>query len=309
MSETKRKSQGTDDRRKKKYRSDGTPIWGKRHVEGPGVWVSCVKGKEKQAVGEVYELFESIGSELWPVETSEGKDMGNDEDSDEGLSLEDQIAKELSDMKRPRGANSQQRFANCQTNTPCVLFISCKPPVNPVELVVEHIKRVQETGVTRTRYLQRLVPVSGTCVANPPEIKSLCERIFKGFFEKNPDTKYTYKIELRVRNHNTVPRPILIQTIAQSVPEGHTVDLDDPQLFVLVEVFKSICGISIVEDYYKMQKFNVMEIVNKKNRTTQPEEGRVFPAANKLSQIAGDRMEKTSEEIEEKEEEIKVDAK
>jgi hypothetical protein len=58
-----------------------------------------------------------------------------------------------------------------------------------------------------------------------------------------------------------------------------------------------------------MQKFNVMEIVNKKNRTTQPEEGRIFPAVNKLSQIAGDRMEKTSEEIEEKEEEIKVDAK
>jgi tRNA acetyltransferase TAN1 len=140
---------------------------------------------------------------------------------------------------------------------------------------------------------------------------------------------FQYKIELRVRNHNTVPRPILIQTIAQSVPEGHTVDLDDPQLFILVEVFKvrrswsinsdiglisvlqqqSICGISIVEDYYKMQKFNVMEIVNKKNRTTQPEEGRVFPGVNKLSQIAGDRMDKTSEEIEEKEEEIKVDAK
>lgn len=63
---------------------DGTPIWGKRHVEGPGVWVSCalrppqalqynrcysfmfiffflgVKGKEKQTVGEVYELFESV---------------------------------------------------------------------------------------------------------------------------------------------------------------------------------------------------------------------------------------------------------
>lgn len=56
---------------------DGTPIWGKRHVEGPGVWVSCafivitvwylaihsglgVKGKEKQTVGEVYELFELV---------------------------------------------------------------------------------------------------------------------------------------------------------------------------------------------------------------------------------------------------------
>jgi tRNA acetyltransferase TAN1 len=59
MSESKRKSEGGDsNRKKKKYRSvrtaislsrsnpddftkDGTPVWGKRHVDGPGVWVSC----------------------------------------------------------------------------------------------------------------------------------------------------------------------------------------------------------------------------------------------------------------------------
>jgi hypothetical protein len=39
---------------------DGTPIWGKRAIDGPGVWVSCVKGKEKQTVGELYDLFESV---------------------------------------------------------------------------------------------------------------------------------------------------------------------------------------------------------------------------------------------------------
>ncbi|KAF9478325.1 hypothetical protein BDN70DRAFT_880092 [Pholiota conissans] len=305
MAESKRKSQAGDDRRKKKYRSDGTPIWGKRHVEGPGVWVSCVKGKEKQAVGEVYELFESIGSDLWPAETSEGKDS-DDEEDDAGLSLEDQIAKELSDIKRPRGANPQQRFANCQTNTQCVLFISCKPPVDPVELVVKHIKTVQETGVAGTRYIQRLVPVSGSCVANPPEIQALCERVLKSFFDKHPDTTYTYKIELRVRNHNTVPRPTLIQTIAQAVPEGHKVDLDNPQLFILVEVFKSICGVSVVEDYYKMQKFNVMEIVNKKNRDDKPEESRVFPGASKLPQT-GSGNTTTEKSIDESEQEVKAD--
>ena len=59
MSDLKRKAPSTD-KRKKKYRSvrrtvlrlisftdwyirkDGTPIWGKRHIDGPGVWVSCV---------------------------------------------------------------------------------------------------------------------------------------------------------------------------------------------------------------------------------------------------------------------------
>ncbi|KJA14525.1 hypothetical protein HYPSUDRAFT_150271, partial [Hypholoma sublateritium FD-334 SS-4] len=296
MSDTKRKSQAGDDRRKKKYRSDGTPIWGKRHVEGPGVWVSCVKGKEKQAVGEVYELFESIALDIWPVDSVEGKDTDG-EDEDTGLSLEEQVAKELSDMKRPRRGNPQQ--PNCQTNTPCVIFISCKAPVDPVELVVKYIKSVEGTGVSRTRYIQRLVPVSGTCVANPSEIQPLCDKIFKDFFEKHPDTKFTYKIELRVRNHNTIPRPMLIQTIAQSVPDGHTVDLSNPKIFILVEVFKSICGISIVEDYYRLQKFNVAEIVSRKNRTDGPEAGRLSSSATaKESQPAkSDETKEIAEEI------------
>jgi tRNA acetyltransferase TAN1 len=57
---------------------DGTAIWEKRSIDGPGIWVSCetssrivseaspefetsgVKGKEKQTVGELYDLFESV---------------------------------------------------------------------------------------------------------------------------------------------------------------------------------------------------------------------------------------------------------
>jgi hypothetical protein len=47
-----------------------------------------------------------------------------------------------------------------------------------------------------------------------------------------------YKIELRIRNHTTLSRLALIEAIAQCVPEGHIVDLDDPELFIIVEVFK-----------------------------------------------------------------------
>ncbi|KAH9481236.1 hypothetical protein JR316_0005758 [Psilocybe cubensis] len=260
MSESKRKFQGDDNKRKKKYRSDGTPIWGKRHVEGPGVWVSCVKGKEKQTIGEIYELFESIASELWPLE------QDSESENDTGLSLEDQIANEVSAIKRPRG---QQLFANCQTNTPCVIFISCKPPVDPVGLVVKYIQSVQQSGVTRTRYVHRLVPVSGSCAANLPEIQSLCRKVFKEFFDKHPDTPFKFKIELRIRNHTTIPRTVLIQNVAQCVPEGHTVDLQDPEIFLLVEVFKSICGVSVVKDYYGLHKFNVAEIAK---RNDQPQE-------------------------------------
>ncbi|TFK36638.1 hypothetical protein BDQ12DRAFT_653924 [Crucibulum laeve] len=276
MSDAKRKSNGSGtDRRKKKYRSDGTPVWGKRYIDGPGVWVSCVKGKEKQTVGELYDLFESVASELWPVKTeSEGE--SSDAEANANLSLEDQIASEVSAMKRPR---AEQRFTNCQTNTPCVVFISCKAPVDPVQLVIQHVQNVERTGVTRTRYTHRLVPVSASCVANLPEIQALCRTVFKQFFDRHEGKQFTYKIELRMRNHTTIARPALIQGVAQCVPERHTVALTNPQVFILVEVFKSVCGVSVVEDYYRLQKFNIMEIANARNSGDQSAEGRV-PQAN-----------------------------
>ncbi|KAI0956107.1 hypothetical protein AcV7_006601 [Taiwanofungus camphoratus] len=261
MADGKRKSDGRHKGRRR-YRSDGTPVWGQRSIDGPGVWVSCVKGKEKQTVGELYDLFESLASELWPdgpTKTTDEKGSDNESDVDD---LEQQIAKEVASMKRPR---KEQRFANCQTNTPCVVFISCKPPVDPVTLVVKHIQNVIESGVTNTRYTQRLTPISGSCVANVPEIQSLCNRIIKSFFSSDPERKYSYKIELRMRNHNTLSRSVIIQEVAKCVPEGHKVDLENPEVFILVKVFKSVCGMSVVKDYYRLQKFNVMEIADGKN--------------------------------------------
>ncbi|KAJ7707483.1 hypothetical protein B0H17DRAFT_1032850 [Mycena rosella] len=250
-------SQGGSDRRKKKYRSDGTPVWGKRYIDGPGVWVTCVKGKEKQAVGELYELLGGLASELWPeVQERDDDDSGAEE---EELSIEAQIASEVSAMKRPK---NEQRFTNCQTNTPCVVFISCKLPVDPVKLVTTHMNNVEATGVTHTRYSLRFSPVVASCVTNLPEIQALCRTVFEPFFGDAVGQKFKYKIELRIRNHTTIGRTDLIEAIAKCVPEGHTVDLDDPELSILVEVFKSVCGVSVVSDYHKLKKFNVVEIAN-----------------------------------------------
>ena len=47
-----------------------------------------------------------------------------------------------------------------------------------------------------------------------------------------------YKIELRIRNHSTLSRQNLIEAVADSVPKQLKVDLESPEVFVLVEVFK-----------------------------------------------------------------------
>ena len=75
----------------------------------------------------------------------------------------------------------------------------------------------------------------------------------------------------------------IIEEIAKCMPENYVVDLDNPDVFVIVEVFKvchavilshnkrlrrwfqSVCGVSILRDYYKLHKFNVMTLANEKN--------------------------------------------
>ncbi|EIW57405.1 uncharacterized protein TRAVEDRAFT_169162 [Trametes versicolor FP-101664 SS1] len=273
MSENKRKGDSRDKGRRR-FRPDGTAIWGQRQIDGPGVWVTCVKGKEKQTVGELYDLFESLGNELWPVGEVDDAETPQDSDDEAGGAedIEKQIAKEVASMKRPR---KETRFVNCLTNTPCVVFISTKPPIDPVKLVTTHVQNVLDSGVTHTRFSQRLTPVSASCAANMPEVTTLCTRVLKSVLAEDPDKKYTYKVELRIRNHNTLKRDKLIPELAKCVPEGHTVNLDNPELYILVEIFKSVCGISVVKDYYKLQKFNVMEIANAKNLRDDGEEGRV----------------------------------
>ena len=89
-STTKRKNTGIDREKNRRFRSvgeitvftrstpcsqhpqDGSSIWTKPVVSGPGVWVSCTKGNEKQAIGEVYQIFELVHPSFMAESVSHG---------------------------------------------------------------------------------------------------------------------------------------------------------------------------------------------------------------------------------------------
>jgi len=211
-----------------------------------------VKGKEKQALGELYDLFGTLAEELWPESSAE--DLEEDEDSAE-MDIEKALAKELQTLKK---AKKERRFVNCPIDSPCLLYLLCKPPVDPLVLIETHFKNIERTGVTHLRHTYRLLPVQAVCDARFDAIASLCEENVLPHFQK-AEGVLRYKVEIRIRNHNTLDRDELIKLIAKSVPEPHKVDLKVPEVFILVEVFKTICGISVVHDYFRYKKFNVTE--------------------------------------------------
>jgi tRNA acetyltransferase TAN1 len=135
-----------------------------------------------------------------------------------------------------------------------------------------------------------MVPSSDTCVANLPEVIALCRRIIVPFFNGEREGEQTYRIEMRIRNHTTINRQDLIQEIAKCIPPSYKVDLEKPAFFILVEVFKSVCGMSIVEDYYKYQKYNVMTLAQSKDDSREIPEGRVAKKARTgHSEVAAER--------------------
>ena len=58
-------------------------------------------------------------------------------------------------------------------------------------------------------------------------------------------------------------RDEVIKTVAGLVGNPHVVDLTQPDKCILIQVFKSICGISVVENFYNLKRFNVENLDDK----------------------------------------------
>ncbi|KAG9014865.1 hypothetical protein FRB94_009023 [Tulasnella sp. JGI-2019a] len=149
-----------------------------------------------------------------------------------------------------------------------VAFISCRSPVDPVKLVLAYFQEIETTRRARTRNVLRLSPVTATSPANPPEIIALARGLFPSVFEIEPPVAHRYKIQARIRNNNKLDSQVLIPELAKCVPSdrGHKVDLENPKMVILVEVFQTVCCMSIVPSWIKYKRYNVVEYVQSLNR-------------------------------------------
>ena len=98
------------------------------------------------------------------------------------------------------------------------VFISCRPPIDPVKIVYAHFSNVERTGLTQTRYFPaptqirnltliastspplhhryalRFTPVSDSCAATLPNIIGLADRLFPPAFHSDPPRGYKVRL-------------------------------------------------------------------------------------------------------------------
>ncbi|GAA5869037.1 hypothetical protein JCM1840_000449 [Sporobolomyces johnsonii] len=236
-----------------------------------------------------------------------------DDSDDDDDDIEASIQKELAALKAGRGgtvvtkaaskddkgkgkAKERPRFQSIETGTECLCFIATAWPYDPVELVEALVSEVQETGQSRTRFVQRLSPTTITCHSSSVdqvELQSarLIEQAFTSWAAANNTTTITYQIEPSLRSHTApLSRAMLLPllgsqisrlssapTVSSPCPSRPLLsvraDLKNPDLVLLPTVLKNCYGLSIVEGkLWRGKKFNLEQIAMEVRRRKGAEE-------------------------------------
>lgn len=266
-------------KKQRKYRKDGSVVNFKTFSppEGPGIFITCVRGKEKQALNDILDILNEICDRHFPdlkVQSKKAEVTQESDDKEETPQVAEndikaQLAQELSEMNdKKKVDNSAKRFVNHQTDTQCLIYLEVRRPFDPIAIVKAYLNEVIETGKMRTKYIQRLTPISHLSHATEAAFEALCGMICQSHLSKDDEEGKgrKYRIELGKRSHNTLKRDDIIQTVVDSINLPHKIDLSNPDRWVIVEIFKGVAGVSVVSEYDKYRKFNPFSLIEAKNK-------------------------------------------
>ncbi|KAI3319942.1 hypothetical protein HD806DRAFT_508421 [Xylariaceae sp. AK1471] len=234
-----------------------------------GFWVTCQRQKEMKAADEILSMCDEYGQKLFSI-NAEADGASEDQEPED---IEAAIEKELAAMKsanKPKDAP----FDLLRMNVDCVLFMRTRAPVDPLLLVREICKdaaAVTARSQWRSRFINKLTPVSFTAKATEKGLEELVEKILPDHFQlaagetgatdSGDDKACSYAIRPTIRAHTTLKRTEIIDKVAQMISKRHKVDLNNPDKVIIIEIFQTFCGMSVVgKDWEAMKRYNIHEL-------------------------------------------------
>ena len=213
-----------------------------------GLLITCDVHQERKAIRECLALLDSLS--------------GGDEVADAGGAEEasgtagDALARDLAAL-REQEKGSAKRFAVAQTGIAGVIMIRiADAAVDPVQLA----DRVMEEAIASQRscapHVVRILPVQTTCSAHVGNITQAAAALL-GALRGSEDT---YAVQWRRRCNTGIDKMEVINAVAAAVsavaPKAR-VDLAAPAAAVMVDVMKTVCCVSVLPDWRRVQSYNL----------------------------------------------------
>ncbi|OMP85956.1 hypothetical protein BK809_0002168, partial [Diplodia seriata] len=210
-----------------------------------GIWATCNMGREAKAVAELRDMFEEHVEKMYGGGAGRDDDAaGVDASTQEDADVEAEIAKELEDIRKPA---KEPPFRHIRVDTDCIMFFKTKAPIEPVEFVRRMCEDAMASSERKTgRFIKRLTPMTLMGKAHQKGLEEVAAQ---------------FAIRPNIRNNKDLTRDQVIKTVAGAVGPGHSVDLKDYDLLILVDVYKGLCGMSVVgKDFERLKRYNLSEI-------------------------------------------------
>ena len=204
-----------------------------------GVLVSCFRLRERQCAKEAIDLFEQFS------ETHE-------EVIDESKSIEDQLLEEVARLKsRKKKSFVEQSLGDIY----CMVFIQTKE--DPVAMIKDILEDCVKTRTKKTKCCKRFIPLQRIGPANVHSLREMLNDLLKEFVKLESST---YSVIFEKRFSEMLDRTVCIDIVGEIAGAKHSVDLRNSKYCVMIQVFKNMVGISLVEDYFRLRKFNLQSV-------------------------------------------------
>ena len=156
---------------------------------------------------------------------------------------------------------AERRFQQVESGANNCIFI--KTSLDSPDKLVDHIiTDIVQTKTQKSRFILRLLPILGTCKAYEKNIEELASNILSTSLKTIPGSSYC--VLFKTRNNNQVKRDDMFRilgTVMRSQTQPWTVDLDSPDICIVVEIIRTVCCIGVVTEFYQRRKYNLLELV------------------------------------------------
>ncbi|KAI9474663.1 hypothetical protein LPJ78_003366 [Coemansia sp. RSA 989] len=235
-----------------------------------GFFVTCTRGREKKSAAETIDLLEEYTGKLYPnldEEIAAEKAASEDRPAAEGEGdIEDEIARELAEMQ---SSPKIKMFRYLPTTVDCLLYIKCHRKIDPEKLVQFMFADLAQTRQRKTRFTSRLIPAQVTTTSRLDAIVRDSKQVVQRLLAEDAEPT-TFALVVNIRYCADLKREEVIAAVAAPLDVKHKVDLKNARFTLVIEVFKSMATIGLVENYNELRRLNLQTLFDEPSAETLP---------------------------------------
>jgi len=149
-------------------------------------------------------------------------------------------------------------------------------PIETMKTIVANTEK-KNNDAPGSRYVTRMIPIQATCYTSIEEIQLTSKALIEKFLMPHGTTSsrtsnidattepppLTFAIKLKRRACDNVTRDEIVKVVGDEVSamkhggSQWQVNLNNPRFTILIEICKTLCGMSVIENYQSFSKFNI----------------------------------------------------